>query len=261
MAIKFKLNTMMITLSLLISSTVIYADTTFTPEQQKAIEKITHDYLLSNPKILTEMVGALQKQQQAQWQETAKKVVPQSAKVLFSSHESPAIGNPKGDVTLVEFFDYECPHCKEMAPQIADLIKTDKNLNVIFKSLPIFGNISVYAAKAGLAAAKQGKFDAFHIALMGVQTEPLTQDIILKTAQQVGLDTAKLQSDMKDPAFDQELKQNDQLARDLKLTGTPAFVVAKVQGEKIENPILIPGAVPGGILNNAITEVRSGQTK
>src|ERR1700722_10854036 len=108
MAIKFKLNMIMITLSLLMSSTV-YADAAFTPEQQKAIEKITHDYLLSNPKILTEMVSALQKQQQAQWQDTAKKVVPQSAKILFSSHESPAIGNPKGDVTLVEFFDYECP--------------------------------------------------------------------------------------------------------------------------------------------------------
>jgi protein-disulfide isomerase len=239
----------------------VYADAAFTPDQQKAIEKITHDYLLSNPKILTEMITNLQKQQQAQWLETAKKVVPQSAKALFSSHESPAIGNPDGDVTLVEFFDYECPHCKEMTPQVVALVKNDKNLNIIFKPLPIFGNMSVYAAKAGLAAAKQGKFNAFHTALMGVQTDPLTQDIILKVAGQAGLDVNKLQTDMKNPAFDEELKQNNQLARDLKLTGTPAFVAARVKGDKIENPVLVPGAVPAGVLNNVIAGVRSGQTK
>src|ERR1041385_4852832 len=104
------------------------------------------------------MATALQKQQEAEWQATAKKVVPQTAKALFNSSESPVAGNPNGDVTIVEFFDYECPHCKEMAPQVANMMQNDKNLKVIFKPLPIFGSMSVFAAKAGLAAAKQGKF-------------------------------------------------------------------------------------------------------
>lgn len=245
---------------ILLASSAAYADSaapaSFTPDQQKAIEKIMHEYLVSHPKILVEMATALQKQQQAQWQETAKKVVPQTAKELFNSNESPIAGNPKGDVTMVEFFDYECPHCKELAPQVTDLMKNDTNLKVIFKPLPIFGSMSVFAAKAGLAAAKQGKFTAFHDALMAVQTDPLTQAIVLKTAEQAGLNIQQLQTDMKNPAFDQELKQNEKLARDLKLTGTPAFVMAKVSGDKIQNPILIPGAVPENILSQAIAQVR-----
>ncbi len=247
---------------ILLASSASYAENvtpaSFTPDQQKAIEKITHDYLVSHPKILIEMATALQKEQQAQWQETAKKVIPQTAKGLFNSKESPVAGNPKGDVTMVEFFDFECPHCKELAPQVANLMNTDKNLKVIFKPLPIFGGMSVFAAKAGLAAAKQGKYLAFHDALMAVQTDPLTQDIVLKVAQQVGLNISQLQTDMKNPALDVELKQNEKLARDLKLTGTPAFIMAKVEGDKIENPILIPGAVPENILSQAIAQVRSG---
>ena len=241
---------------ILLASSSVYADTAFTPDQQKAIEKITHDYLISHPKILVEMAAALQKQQQAQWQETAKKVVPQTAKALFNSNESPMAGNPKGDVTMVEFFDYECPHCKELTPQVTDLIKTDKDLKVIFKPLPIFGSMSVFAAKAGLAAAKQGKFSAFHDALMAVQTDPLTQAIVLKTAEQAGLNIQQLQTDMKNPMFDTELKQNEKLARDLKLTGTPASIMAKINGDKIQNPILIPGAVPENILIQAIAQAR-----
>ncbi len=241
---------------ILFASSAAYADASFTPDQQKAIEKITHDYLIANPKILVQMATALQKQQQAEWQETAKKVVPQTAKALFSSDESPIAGNPKGDVTMVEFFDYECPHCKELAPQVTDLMKTHKDLKVIFKPLPIFGAMSVFAAKAGLAAAKQDKFTAFHDALMAVQTDPLTQDIVLNTAKQAGLDIQKLETDMKNPAVDVELKQNEKLARDLKLTGTPAFILAKVNGDKIQNPILIPGAVPENILSQAIAQVR-----
>lgn len=246
---------------ILLASSAAYADNTapasFTPDQQKEIEKIMHSYLVSHPKILVEMATALQKQQQAQWQETAKKVVPQTAKELFNSNESPVAGNPKGDVTMVEFFDYECPHCKELAPQVENLISTDKNLKVIFKPLPIFGGMSVFAAKAGLAAAKQDKFIAFHNALMAVQTDPLTQAIVLKIATQVGLNIQQLQTDMKSPGFDTELKQNEKLARDLKLTGTPAFIMAKVDGDKIQNPILIPGAVPENVLIQAITQVRN----
>jgi protein-disulfide isomerase len=240
---------------LLLISSMGFAEETFNADQQKAIEKIMRDYFVSHPQILIETMQSLQKQQQATWQNTANKVVPQFQKLLFESAISPVIGNPKANVTMVEFFDYQCPHCKEMTPQIAQILKNDSNLKIIFKVLPIFGSSSEYAARAGLAASKQGKYITFHEALMNIQT-PLTEDIVLKTAEQIGLNTKQLQEDMKSPPIDQEIKQNNQLAKELNLEGTPAFVIAKISDGKIYNPELIPGAVGENILVQAITKAR-----
>lgn len=247
------LKTLLLSLSL-IFSTITFAQT-FNAEQQKAIEKIVHDYLIANPQVLMEAATALQKKQQNQWQQTANQVVPAHVSQFFASAMSPVVGNPHGDVTLIEFFDYQCPHCKELSPAIQDILHHDPQLKVIYKPWPIFGEVSTFAAKASLAAMKQGKFLVFHEALMQMSTQ-LTEPLILKTAEKVGLDVNQLQKDMKNPAFDQEIKSNNQLAKELKLTGTPGFVLANTSGMSIKNPLLIPGAVSENILIEAIGDVR-----
>jgi protein-disulfide isomerase len=237
----------------------------FTTDQQQAIQKIIHAYLIEHPEILMEAANALQKKQQAEWQNTASKIVPQIAEPLFTSSVSIQEGNPRGDVTLVEFYDYQCPHCKDMASQIDEIISHDPQLKVILKPLPFFGEASVYAAKAVMASEKQGKALALHQAIMKIPNT-LNQDIILKIAGQVGINIQQLQSDMKNPALDNEIKQNNQMAQQLKLTGTPAFIIAKVTVDdkthkisSLKNTLLIPGAVGKNLLVEAIGDVRGAK--
>jgi protein-disulfide isomerase len=235
----------------------------FNVAQTQAIQKIIHDYLVNNPQVLVEAATALQQQQQQQWQGTAKKTVPEIAQQLFANPESPVAGNPKSDVTMVEFFDYQCPHCKDMGPEISGLLTTEKNLRVVYKAFPIFGDNSEFAAKAALAAEKQGKFSALHDALLNDKSDRLTSDIVLKLAAQVGLNVKQLQADMNDPAIAQEIKDNYALAKKLQLTGTPGFVFAKVNVNtathtitNLKNPVLIPGAVDQGTLAEAVAQSR-----
>ena len=124
-----------------IGSPVAMAADQMAPEQQKEIEKIVHDYLVNNPEVLVEVSQALQQKQQQNIQQQAKTGILENADQLFSGTLAVA-GNPKGNVTLVEFFDYQCIHCKKMAPTIGELIKKDNNLRVIYKEFPIFGKSS-----------------------------------------------------------------------------------------------------------------------
>lgn len=238
----------------------------FSPSQQQAIQKIVHDYLVNNPQVLIEAAQSLEKQQQEKWKKTAQTAVPEIATKLFDDHSAPVAGNPKGDVTLVEFFDYQCPHCKEMTPFVKDIMSKDKNLRVVFKVLPIFGDDSRIDAKAALAAYAQSpqKFLAFHEALMKLDV-PLTKEVVLKVAGEVGLDTKQLQADIKNPAWNAEIHENIDLAKKLKLIGTPAFVMANVTYDpktqrmiSFKNPVLVPGAVDEATLLRAITEARGG---
>ncbi|MDX2165177.1 MAG: DsbA family protein [Gammaproteobacteria bacterium] len=238
----------------------------FSPAQQQAIQKIVHDYLVNNPQVLVEVAQSLQKQEQDKWKQTAEKKVPEIAAKLFNDKLAPVAGNPSGDVTMVEFFDYQCPHCKEMSAFVRDLVAKDKNLRVVYKVLPIFGDDSKTDAKAALAAYVQSpqKFVLFHDALMKLN-EPLTREVVLKVAASVGLNVTQLQADMKNPAWDVEISENNSLAKKLNLTGTPAFVMAKVKYDaktqqmiSFKNPVLVPGAVDEATLLRAISEARGG---
>jgi protein-disulfide isomerase len=225
--------------------------TSFTPDQTKEIQQIMHDYLVKNPQVLIEASQALQQQQMAKIQQAASKAISNNIKDIFSNPDSPVIGNPSGDVTLVEFMDYQCVHCKEMTPVIGDLIKANPKLRVIFKELPIFGPTSEYAAKAALAAQKQNKYAAFHDALMN-DSNPLSKDEVLKIAKSVGLDTDKLEKDINDPSVDKQLKDNFRLAQELNLVGTPAIVVGNRQGSKTA---FVPGTASKENLQQLITQV------
>lgn len=247
-----------------ICSTAANADTqSFTADQQAQIQKIVHDYLVNNPQVLVEVANALQSQQQAQQNEQALKALPANAKDLFYDPNSPVAGNPNGNITVVEFFDYQCPHCKNVSPEINKLVNSDNNVRVVFKQLPIFGSNSEFAARAALAANAQGKYLELHNAMMNTQSG-LSHEAVLKIASNLGLDIKKLQTDMNSQAITQELKSNFKLANAFNFPGTPAFVIAKVpvgnaakNASAFNNAYFIPGEASESDLQKYVDKAKN----
>ena len=161
---------------------------------------------------------------------------------LFETPGDPIRGNPRGDVTIVEFFDVRCPYCKRLHGEMAEVLRRDRNLRIIMKDLPILGPQSVVGARALLAAQRQGKYPELYDALMRLRGEP-TDEAIRAEAQRVGLDANRLFRDMQDPAIQRRLDDNIALARTLQIEGTPALVVGDT---------LIPGAVPAAQLERLV---------
>jgi protein-disulfide isomerase len=231
------------------------ADGQFSPTQKKQIESIVRDYLVSNPEVLVEVSQALQKKQQTNMMQQAQSAINDNASAVFSA-KSPEVGNPKGNVTLVEFFDYQCIHCKKMAPVIEKLVKKDKNLRVIYKEFPIFGKGSNVASQAALAAAMQGKYKAFHNALLGLN-QKLNEALVMKTAKSVGLDMAQLKKDMNSAKVKQALAENMKLAEALRLMGTPAFIIGSTPNGQFKagsETFFVPGAATEQTLQNYINK-------
>lgn len=222
------------------------------------VEQIVHDYLLAHPDILIQVSQKLQEQQMQQMQADAVKIINAESKTIFENTDSVVLGNPKGDVTLVEFFDYQCVHCSHMYPVIQDLIQKNPNLRVVLKEFPIFGGASQYAAMATLAAAKQGKAEALHDELFksGLIEGKLTQAAVLKLAHKVGLNIKVLEKDMQDPSIKKEIDSNYQLARDLKIQGTPAFIVAPTANLVDGKITFIPGASSAEDLQAAVNKAK-----
>jgi protein-disulfide isomerase len=148
--------------------------------------------------------------------------VAEKSDALLHDPMSPVIG--KGNIAIVEFFDYTCPYCKALEPRLESLLKSDHGVRLVVKEFPILTPASLVATRAALAAVKQHKYDAFHQALMNYQG-PLDDDAIFGTAKAVGLDVARLKKDMADPAIADEIIANFNLARSLRLFQTPAFIV------------------------------------
>ena len=224
-------------------SPMVMADSTTSPEQKKEIEQIVHDYLVSNPEVLLEASQALQQKQQQNMQKEAKSAILGNADLLLGETLAVA-GNPKGDVTLVEFFDYQCIHCKKMKPVVSELIKKDANLRVVFKEFPIFGKSSEIASRVALAAAMQGKYMQLQEVLLKMDKH-LDKETVIQAAQSAGLNMAKLKIDMDSKAVTDVLDANRQLAEKMHLMGTPAFIVLATPGGKFKvdsEPAFIPGA-------------------
>jgi len=206
---------------------VAQATDTFSAEQKKAIEGIVRDYLLNNPEILLEVSRELEKRQTAMQAAEQKRFILENRKAIFSSPHDFVFGNPNGDITVVEFFDYNCPWCKRALDELIKLTKADPNVKIILKEFPIFGENSLFTAKAAMASMKQGKYLEFHMALM--KERQVTKDNVFKIAEKVGLDVAKLKADMENPDFDAALKTTSEIAQALGIEGTPGFIVdAKV---------------------------------
>lgn len=225
-----------------------------TPDQVKQVQQIIHDYLVKNPQILVEVSQALQQQEMTKTQAKAGQVISENAKALTGDN-SPSMGNAAGKITIVEFFDYQCPHCKDMTKITDNLLKKNANIRIVFKEFPIFGNSSVMASKIALAAAKQGKYSEFHHALMAYQAKQgrLTTEEVMDVAKSVGLNIDQLKKDMNDSTIEDQLKANYELAQKLGIMGTPAFIV--VSKDSNDKPVFIPGETTEENLQKAITDL------
>lgn len=238
-----------------LTPTLSFAADQMSAEQKKEIEKVVHDYLVNNPEVLVEVSQSLQNKQQKDMQDQAKSAIQKHANQLFSGKLT-QMGNPNGSVTLVEFFDYQCVHCKKMAPVISELVKKDKNLRVIYKEFPIFGKSSDLASRAALAAAMQGKYKAMHEALLK-QDKRLDENLINQIAKSIGLDMTKLKKDMDSKEVGDLLAQNRTLAENLRLMGTPAFIIGATpngQFKQGSETSFIPGAASEEALQSLIKQ-------
>lgn len=209
-------------------------------------DRRVREYILNNPEIVIEAVQRFEQRQRARQENEANAVISSRANEILRDKDSPVGGNPDGDVTLVEFFDYNCPYCRRVTPIMEHAEKADPKLRVVYKELPILGAGSVYSAKAALAAHKQGKYLAFHKELMlgqGVADESR----VLEIAAKIGLDVERMKSDMDDPAIATAIENNLALAQALRINGTPGFVI----GDKI-----IRGAIDLKAMQALIRETR-----
>ncbi len=218
----------------------------FTPEQRQAIEAIVRDYLAKNPDVMLDALQAAEDKIKVEARDKASAALVTRRHELLDDPDAPIAGNPKGDVTVVEFFDYRCPYCKQVVPAIDALLAEDKQLRFVFKEFPVLGADSVVAARAALASRKQGKYDAMHRALMTTKGQ-INAEAVFKMAGSVGLDAERLKRDMADPEIDRMLKANTKLAEALEIRGTPAFVV----GDEI-----VPGAISLNALKQLIAAAR-----
>ena len=244
----------LMSMALLISPISEAKSKKFSSDQVQQIQQVVHDYLVNNPEVLVEVSNALQQKQLTTITSQVETAVPKYVDQIFQANDRPVLGNPKGNITMVEFFDYQCPHCKVMTSIVDSLIKANPNLKVIFAEWPIFGPNSKYAAEAALASLEQGKYHAFHTALIN-KGYPLDKNTVLKLAKSVGLDTNKLQKDMQNTAIDQQLQANFELAKETGIIrlGTPAFIIGNVDKNKFR---FVPGQIDQGTLQNAIDQVK-----
>jgi protein-disulfide isomerase len=220
-----------------------------TPEgpSRQVIEEIIREYIQSHPEIIEDALRTLQVRRREAEQQRARDAVQANRDKLLGDASSPAGGNPQGDVTVVEFFDYRCGYCKRVAPTVKKLLEDDPNVRVVYKDFPIIGPDSALAARAALAAQVQGKYVVLHEALMAADG-PFTMPAILELAQKAGLDTARLQADMETPEIRASLERNHTLAQALGIQGTPAFVIGAE---------LVPGAVDLNTLKAFVSRARA----
>ena len=184
------------------------------------VKQLALEAILENPEIIMQAVAILQQREK----ERAASGVNTVRLQLESDPNAPNLGNPEGDVTVVEFFDYNCPYCRSAGQTVQALLAADANVRVIYREWPILGDDSVIAARAALAAREQGKYEAFHWALMGGEGR-VTEARIFKVARDLGMDIAQLEADMTSPAVGAHIALSNALARQLGFTGTPAFIV------------------------------------
>lgn len=222
----------------------------FTPEQKEAVEAIVRDYIARNPELVLEAIAAIEAKQKAEKENAVQAALASHRDLLERSKGDPVLGNPDGDVTIVEFFDYQCGYCKSMAGPMRDLVQGDGKIRWVMKEFPILGPESAVAARASLAAQRQGKYESFHFALIGLRGR-LSEAAIWQAAAEVGLDLDKLKKDMADPAIQATIDTNYQLAEALQIQGTPAFTIGRT---------LIPGATPKEHLAELVRQVRAGKS-
>lgn len=208
----------------------------FTEEQ---IKELVLKTILENPEVIRSALILMQEQEAANEAAAAVETLASQRQMLEQDPNAPILGNPDGDVTVVEFFDYNCPYCKKAGEVVEELIANDPNVRVVLREWPILSEGSVFAARAALASRKQGKYTEFHWAMME-QRGRLNEKSVLKIAKKVGLDLDRLKDDMNAAEVDEHIQTTHALAQSLGFGGTPSFVIGDALAPgMIEMPTMI----------------------
>jgi protein-disulfide isomerase len=222
-------------------------------DNEAALQQAIHDYILAHPEVLIQSLQLAKAKAEQHKAALIKSKIVALRTDLVDDPNAPVLGNPKGDVTLVEFFDYRCPYCRQVEPWLQTLIKQDRGVRLVEKEFPILGPASVYAAHVALAAWKQSKHTAFRDALMvkegNIDEGNIHEDLIFQVAESVGLDIDRMKIDIKSPDVEAEIQRNIQMARSLGLSGTPAFIIGTE---------LVPGATDLATLVSMVDDARHG---
>ena len=213
------------------------------------VKRLALEAILENPEIVMEAVDILRQREAEAQAEVAQTALAERRDAIERDPNAPVLGNPEGDVTLVEFFDYNCPYCRRAAEDVHALIEGDPDLRVVLREWPILGEDSVTAARASLAAEMQGGYEAFHLALMGGSGR-VDDAAIDAAAEAADLDLDRMRADMDAPEVNAHIAASMELAEALGITGTPAFVI----GDQV-----VPGAVPAEDLAALVEEARAAE--
>jgi protein-disulfide isomerase len=224
-----------------------------TPAQRTEIEAIIKDYLLKNPELLQEVMGELEKRQALAEAERHRAGVKEHAATIFNSPRQVNLGNAQGDVTVVEFFDYNCGYCKRAMGDMLEMMKDDAKLRFVLKEFPVLGEGSTQAAQVAVAVRMQDKtgkkYLEFHQKLLGSRGA-IDKTRAMAVAKEVGLDMARLEKDMASDEVKATLEESFKLAEALGLNGTPSYVV----GSEV-----VIGAVGQKALKEKVNTARCGQ--
>ena len=240
--LSFKRNLLFLTLSLFIlfQSSIVFPQNIFNESQIKDFEKIIEHWIEKNPKKVKQVLDNLVAQEE-------KDHNNKTFKMLSNHSMDPVMGNPEGDVTVYEFFDYNCGYCKSVFNTVIKTLDNDKNTKLVLKELPILSQTSINASFFALAAKKQNLYSEFHTKIMQFRGR-LTDEKLLEMAKQVGLDIEKLKIDIQSDEIKLTIEKNKILAERLKITGTPSFVIGNT---------IIPGALNEEQLLKYIEKVRN----
>jgi protein-disulfide isomerase len=214
--------------------------------QRQEVRDLVRSTLVENPAILAEAVAALRVQQAEKEREDARAAIAAQAEALFHAAADPVLGNPDGDVTVVEFFDYRCGYCKSVFGMLMDTVAADGGIRLVLKEFPVLGEDSTLAARWSLAAHGQGRYAAFHTALMG-HRGAITEDVLRGYAAAAGLDVETAAKDAASQAVTDTLQANRAQALSLGVHGTPAFIIGRD---------LLPGAIDAATLSEAVAAAR-----
>lgn len=216
---------------------------------REAIEEVVRELIRREPEIVLDALEAMEKRREAAQAQQARRALAERRRELENDPDAPAVGNPRGPVVVVEFFDYRCPYCKRMHEPVRQMLAADRDVRVVRRDLPILGPASVIASRAALASRAQGapRYEAFHDALMTSRGN-LDEGGVFRIARETGLDVERLRRDMEDPRVAALLRRNADLAQALGLTGTPGYAIGEA---------LVPGAVDLATLRSLVAEART----
>lgn len=213
------------------------------------IKRLALEAILENPEIVMQAVDILRARDAEAAEAAAQATLSEGRVALEQDPNAPVLGNPDGDVTIVEFFDYNCPYCKRAGEQVNEALGQDTGIRVVMREWPILGEGSVWAARAALASRAQGMYPEFHEALMTARSR-LGETTVLKIAEDVGLDLDKLRADMDAPEVTAHIETSMQLASQLGFSGTPSFVVGET---------LAPGLITSVQLLEMVEDMRAAR--